>query len=283
LEANPENLNKAYLSELTRTGINRLSIGIQSFRDSDLTFMNRAHNSKQAISSINDAIEIGFKNISIDLIYGIPGMSDDNWIKNMETAASFPINHLSCYSLTVEKGTPLAKMIRKDQTKQPDEDTAAHQFELLMEIAPNFGFEHYEISNLCRDNQYALHNSSYWQNASYLGIGPSAHSFNGKSRRVNKSNNSQYIQAMKKGEVPFEEEILDFKARYNEKILTGLRTKWGIQKSVLDINGLTLNSEFLSQITSLIKQGLMTETRDAFLLTKKGFMFADRIASGLFL
>lgn len=233
LEANPDDLNKEYLNSINNIGINRLSIGTQSFRDEDLTFMNRAHSAQEAINCSKDAFESGIKNISIDLIYGIPGMSDEIWKQHLTIASELPINHLSCYALTVEKNTPLDKLIKKGISQKPDEDLVANQFKILQDFSLESGFDHYEISNLARAGKRAKHNSDYWKGKPYIGIGPSAHSFNGKQRRVNIANNQRYIQSIKTGDCEHEVEEIDQQSRYNELILTGFRTQNGIQISDL--------------------------------------------------
>ncbi len=282
LEANPDDLSKDKLLELKSLGINRLSIGVQSFFDEDLHFMNRAHRADEAMQCIDLAAQSGFDQISIDLIYGTPGLSDSRWIENLRKAASFPINHLSCYALTVEPNTPLAKGIRLGNYLNPEEEQAAHQFEILQKMAPELGFVHYEISNLSRGNQIAVHNSSYWKGNSYVGIGPSAHSFDGKTRRVNEANNTRYIRGLIHGDCPNVLEVIDKKTRYNELVLTGLRTINGINKIALIQLGKESIQYFTKARKNLPDPSIITETETAFTLAPSSWLFADGIASRLF-
>ena len=279
LEANPDDLSDEYLRFLKSAGINRLSIGVQSFFEADLRFMNRAHSANQAVTSVEKAALHGFNQLSIDLIFGTPGLSDKNWQLNLEQAANLPVNHLSCYSLTVESGTPLAKNIRTGKSAGTDEDQSANQFEILQQFAPDLGFEHYEISNLARAGNYARHNTAYWKNVPYLGIGPSAHSFDGVNRRVNVPNNQSYWRAT--GDVPHEIEELTAINRYNEIVLTGLRTKWGIAKQRVMETGESFSLELNTNIRPFIASGEIIETADAFLLNRKCWLRADGIASDL--
>ena len=232
-EANPEDLKDDYLKQLKTFGINRLSIGIQSFRDKDLVQMNRAHDAAQAISSVEQAANEGISSISVDLIYGIPGLSNEAWIEQLNIAAKLPINHLSCYALTVEQGTPLAKMINQGKRKNTDDEQAENHFQLLQKWAPTEGFSHYEVSNLAREGGKAKHNSAYWSGESYLGIGPSAHSFQNNIRRFNIPNNQKYIRSLRDGDAEHEIENLQVHERYNEIVLTGMRTSNGIQKQMI--------------------------------------------------
>jgi len=282
LEANPDDLTLEKLQELKSLGINRLSIGVQSFFQEDLTFMNRAHSSTEAIQCIELAAQTGFDRLSIDLIYGTPGLSDARWIENLRKAADLPVNHLSCYALTVEPKTPLAKGITLGKFLNPDEEQAARQFEIMQQLAPELGFTHYEISNLARNDAKAVHNSAYWEGKPYVGIGPSAHSFNGINRRVNKANNTQYIQSLKMGDCIHELEFIDSKTRYNELILTGLRTQRGIEKIAL----IQLGKEYIQHFAKARKQlsnpEILQETETAFMLNPNQWLFADGIAASLF-
>ena len=282
LEANPDDLTLEKLQELKSLGINRLSIGVQSFFQEDLSFMNRAHNSSEALQCIELAAQTGFDRLSIDLIYGTPGLSDARWIENLEKAASLSVNHLSCYALTVEPKTPLAKGITLGKFINPDEEQAARQFEIMQQLAPQLGFRHYEISNLARKDAKAIHNSAYWDGKPYVGIGPSAHSFNGKNRRVNKANNTQYIQSLRLGDCIHELEFIDTKTRYNELILTGLRTLRGIEKQAL----IQLGKEYIQHFAKARKQlsnpEMLKETESAFVLNPNQWLFADGIAASLF-
>jgi oxygen-independent coproporphyrinogen-3 oxidase len=228
LEANPDDITEQKLQEWKAVGINRLSIGVQSFFEEDLLWMNRAHNAVQAAVSIDLAQKEGFNNLTIDLIYGAPTLTDKNWMKNVEKAVELRIPHLSCYALTVETKTPLEKLIKKKVLANVDADKQARHFELLMVMMKEAGYEHYEISNFAKSGFRSKHNSSYWQGKPYIGLGPSAHSFNGISRQWNISNNALFIQSLLKGVIPFEQEILTHEQQLNEYIMTSLRTLEGL-------------------------------------------------------
>jgi len=288
LEANPDDITKEKLSIWKNIGINRLSIGTQSFIDRDLKFMQRAHNAKQAKKSIILSAKNGFKNISIDLIYGIPNLTDKEWLQNLKIANDLPIQHLSCYALTVEKNTILFHQIKKGKIVAPKDENASKQFEILMDFAKNNDFEHYEISNFCKSNFISKHNSSYWQGKKYLGLGASAHSFNGFSRQWNIANNKKYIDGLNKGILNFEIENLSETDRLNEYIMTGLRTKWGIDLSYVETN-YKKKKELMNKIGNQnpsffeweIKRTLQG-TAFIYKLSDIGKQFADRIASDLF-
>ena len=283
VEANPDDLSKEKCEELFGAGVNRLSIGIQSFSDADLKFMNRAHNSKQAISSVKNARMAGFKNISIDLIYGIKQSEPGQWEKNLDMALNLGVEHLSCYALTIEPRTVLADMIRKEKVAPPDDEKTIAEFEKLMIRAAEGRFEHYEISNFARDKKYSKHNTSYWQRKKYLGIGPSAHSFNGISRQWNISNNQAYIRSLNENIIPFEIEELSESNKFNEYILTSLRTMWGIEILFVEKEfGQIKKEELLKKIQKFINDGMITSSDNNFVLTKEGKFFADRIAAEMF-
>ncbi len=283
VEANPDDLSKEKCEELFGAGVNRLSIGIQSFSDADLKFMNRAHNSKQAISSVKNARMAGFKNISIDLIYGIKQSEPRQWEKNLDMALNLGVEHLSCYALTIEPRTVLADMIRNKKVAPPDDEKTIGEFEKLMIRAAESGFEHYEISNFARDKKYSKHNTSYWQRKKYLGIGPSAHSFNGISRQWNISNNQAYIRSLNENTIPFEIEELSESNKFNEYILTSLRTMWGIEILFVEKEfGQIKKEELLKKIQKFINDGMITSSDNNFVLTKEGKFFADRIAAEMF-
>lgn len=288
LEANPDDILPQKLIAWKEAGINRLSIGVQSFFDTDLHWMNRAHNSVQAERSIQMAYEGGFDNLSIDLIFGTPTLSDENWRCNVEKAIGLQIKHLSCYSLTVEPKTPLEILIRKKKVVPTNSEDQARQFLLLMEWLMNAGYEQYEISNYSLPGMRSRHNSSYWQGKKYLGLGPSAHSFNGKSRQWNVSNNALYIQSLRQNVVPFEIEILTSAQKLNEWIMTSLRTSEGLQLDASLLN--TRIKEIDPGIIELIKmksenyqqQNLLFTAKNALILTNEGKLYADGIAAGLF-
>ncbi|MFY8024698.1 MAG: radical SAM family heme chaperone HemW [Sediminibacterium sp.] len=283
LEANPDDIDEAQLNGWVELGINRLSIGIQSFRDLDLQWMGRAHNANQALNCIKLAQQAGIENISIDLIYGIPGLSDADWSKNIDYAISSGVTHLSCYALTVEPKTALAHKI--NQQSIPDVDAAhqANHFQILQEKIDAAGFEQYEISNFSLPGKRSKHNSNYWSGKHYLGLGPSAHSFNGLSRQWNISNNALYIQSLSKGIIPFELENLTLTQQINEYIMTALRTIEGIQANKINaIAGKLIFDEILLDALPYIKEGLINLQNDRICLSPNGKFMADGIAANLF-
>ncbi len=281
LEANPDDLTEEKLRFLKDTGINRLSIGVQSFRAEDLSLMNRAHTREEAILSLDRAFEVGFQDISLDLIYGIPTSTDAHWLENMEMALRFPIHHLSAYALTIEPKTALAHFIRQGKYPPVDEAMATRQFEMLMDFAQAKGWEHYEISNFALAGKIARHNTAYWQGKAYLGIGPSAHSFNIQSRQWNIANNQTYMKEIEKGCVPAEKEFLDVVTRYNEYVMTGLRTKWGCSLGHIRAYGAGFETFFRKEMRAKIQEGLVVENGTTYTLTQKGKHFADKVASDL--
>ncbi len=283
LEANPDDLTQLKLEELKALPVNRLSIGVQSFHEPDLKLMNRAHTASMARQCVIDAAAAGFENITIDLIYGMPGMSDQSWKENLMFAFSLPVNHLSCYGLTVEKRTALEKMIREGKVMPIDDNALTSHFNILMYEAAQQGFEHYEISNFAKPGFYSRHNSSYWKDHPYIGIGPSAHSYNGASRQWNVSNNTAYVKAINNNEIPAEAEILTTNNRYNEYLMTGFRTKWGVDLNFIrEKFGVTFESDFLEQIVNYINSGDVIDSNKIFILTEKGKLIADKIASDAF-
>jgi len=279
LEANPDDINEEKLTGWKEIGINRLSIGVQSFFEEDLLWMNRAHNAEQAVSSLQLAVKY-FDNITMDLIYGHPLLSDEKWKQNVEKVIALNIPHISCYALTVEPKTPLSKMIKEKKKEDIQQEKQAEQFLLLMEWLENAGYEHYEISNFAKPGFRSRHNSSYWQGKKYLGFGPSAHSFNSESRQWNISNNNTYIESLEKNEIPFEKEILTPSQKANEYIMTSLRTIEG-----LDINKIpeAMSHELKSASKKFIESGKLTLKENKLLLTREGKLFADGIAAHLFI
>ena len=274
LEANPDDISDKTLAGWKEIGINRLSIGVQSFFEEDLKWMNRAHTAQQAIDTLQLAKK-HFDNITIDLIYGTPQLTNEKWEQNVKTAVSLNIPHLSCYALTVENKTPLDKMIRQNKSPDINPDKQSEQFLLLMQWLEEAGYEHYEISNFARPGWRSRHNSSYWQGKKYLGLGPSAHSFNGISRQWNISNNNIYIESIKKGIIPLEKEILTETQKLNEYIMTSLRTAGGLN---LDITG----KEMIDKSQKFIAAGLMKLENNSLVLTREGKLLADGIAAELF-
>lgn len=281
LEANPDDLSKDKLEFYKRLGINRLSVGVQSFRSADLRLMNRAHTPEEAVLALDAAFEVGFEEVNLDLIYGIPTSTDSEWAANMEQAFAFPINHLSAYALTVEPKTALAHFIRKGKYPPVEEAQASRQYDQLMDFAKAKGWEHYEISNFALPGKEAIHNTAYWQGKKYLGLGPSAHSFDGLSRQWNVANNQTYMRALSSGQLPAEREILDVQTQYNEYVMTGLRTKWGCNLNRIKQFGLSYARFFRKEATAILAEGLMIEEQGVYRLTPKGYHFADRIASEL--
>ena len=285
LEANPDDLTDDYLLALRQTPINRLSIGIQSFSDTDLQAFNRAHTAAEATRALDRALHFGFANLSVDLIYGAPTTTAAQWQHNLATLAQLPIAHLSCYALTVEPKTALATMIKKGTAPPLLDDTAVQHWLMLQNWLPAAGFEQYEISNFARNGQYAQHNTAYWQGTPYLGIGASAHSFNGVSRQWNVANNALYINALQNNTILFEKEILTERDRINEYIMTALRTKWGC--ALAHITGMSHDTTTaLAYIKTaaapyIANNWLFCESETLY-LTTQGKLHADAIAADLF-
>ncbi|MBC7774011.1 MAG: radical SAM family heme chaperone HemW [Phycisphaerae bacterium] len=283
LEANPDDLTPEKLRELKNyTPVNRLSIGIQSFAEEDLRWMNRAHTSAHARACLDDALTIGFHDLTIDLIYGSPTTPDAQWAENLRLAFEYGIPHLSCYCLTVEDGTALGTFVRRGQQPPVDEDRAARQFEKLMEAATAKGYEHYEISNFAKPGHYARHNTNYWRSESYLGVGPSAHSFDGVSRQWNVANNAQYINQLSEGKVPFEREVLTSVQRYNEYVMTSLRTMWGTDLEKIRAMNADFVVHFEAEAKSFLEMGVLEKDGQTFRLSRAGKLLADRVAMELF-
>jgi oxygen-independent coproporphyrinogen-3 oxidase len=285
LEANPDDLTTKYLKELRGTPISRFSIGTQSFLDSDLVYMNRAHSAPQADYAIKAAQDAGFSNITIDLIYGTPGLSNTGWKFNLAKIEELQIPHFSAYALTVEDDTVLHRRIAKKLTPPVETEQAAVQFEILMEQAEKMGYEHYEISNLARPGHYAVHNTNYWSGQPYLGIGPSAHSFDGRARRRNIANNALYAKSiLLESQLCYEEEILSPTDRLNEYIMTSLRTMWGCDMGKIRNEwGEDMAGKLLKEGYEFIERGWLIEEHGKLVLTNAGKLFADGIASELFI
>lgn len=284
MEFNPDDIKKEKLNILRAAGINRLSIGIQSFENKDLIFMNRSHNAAEAINSIQLAKECGFDNISIDLIYGVPNQTESIWKKNLQQMFDLQIDHFSAYALTVEPNTKLNYLIKKKKIKPLSESKSENHFKILQEISSEMGYKQYEISNFCRKDKFALHNTSYWEDKIYLGIGPSAHSYNGESRRWNISNNLKYITFINSGEKYFDEEILSINQKYNEYTLTSLRTIWGVSLDYLENNfDKMITSHFKKNSRKWIENENAILENNSLKLTNKGMLFADAISSDLFI
>jgi len=285
LEANPDDLSTDYIKSLRGTPINRFSIGVQSFHDRDLKYMNRAHNAQQADYAIKAAQDAGFTNLTIDLIYGTPGLTDAEWKQNLLQIKNLQIPHFSAYALTVEEGTVLHHAIRTKQSEPVDQEQSAQQFEILMEQAEVMGYEHYEISNLALKDHYAVHNTNYWKGEPYLGIGPSAHSFDGKSRRWNIANNPLYIKnILQDHRLLYEEESLTQVQRLNEYIMTSLRTMWGCDLKKIEKEYGTEALKSIENSSHIFQEkNWLIERNRTLLLTNSGKLFADKIAGELFL
>jgi oxygen-independent coproporphyrinogen-3 oxidase len=280
IELNPDDVNPLYLNGLRKLGINRISLGIQSWRDSDLKMLNRRHDSAQAAAALKDIFNAGFENVTIDLIYGIPGMSTLEWASNLDISFSFDIKHLSAYHLTIEKGTVFGKMLKKGQFTEIDEEESALLFNILIEKAEASGFIHYEISNFGKPGYFSNHNSNYWKQVNYIGLGPSAHSFNGYSRQWNISDLKDYIRKVNSDEPYYEREELDSKARFNEYIMTSLRTMWGIDLEYIEKTFEKEGYDYVVNLSAKFRDyGLMKQDKKNLVLTNQGKMISDNIIS----
>jgi oxygen-independent coproporphyrinogen-3 oxidase len=283
IEANPDDITSEKLIGWQNAGINRLSIGIQSFKKQDLEWMNRAHDTGQALNCIVLAKDAGFTNFSADLIYGTPGLTDEEWKMNVDQLINLEVPHIACYALTVEPGTALKKMIDLNKRTDVNTDQQASQFLLLMKWMKAAGYEHYEISNFSKPGFRSKHNSSYWQGKKYVGIGPSAHSFDGSVRRWNIANNALYIQAIKKDVIPYEEEKLTEVQRLNEYIMTSLRTIEGLDLDVVEkYFSLEKRNIVKNSLGKYYAKNLIVNDNEKLRLTDEGKLFADGIASHLF-
>lgn len=283
LEANPDDLSEERIIELSKSKINRLSIGIQSFFEDDLKMMNRAHNSAEAKKSLEIATKY-FDNISIDLIYGIPGLTNEMWKQNIETALSFGVPHISSYALTVEPKTALKKLIQTGKIAEPKDDVAQEHFQILVDTLQENGFIHYELSNFGKENYFSKNNSAYWLGKKYLGIGPSAHSYDGISRSWNIANNSIYLKEIQADKLPNEIEVLSKEDRYNEYVMTGLRTIWGISlERIKEEFGTDFLNYLLKQAEKFLSDDLLSIEENVLKTTRKGKFLADGIASDLFM
>jgi oxygen-independent coproporphyrinogen-3 oxidase len=283
LETNPDDMNPARLHEWRKAGINRLSIGIQSFFSEDLAWMNRAHNSEQAIRAVEDSKKAGFDNFSLDLIYGTPELTEEKWEFNLQSAISMEPAHLSCYALTVEPKTPLYHLIKMKKSVPVDPEKQASQFLTGSRVLEAAGFEHYEISSFARPGMRSRHNSSYWKSKKYLGLGPSAHSFDGTSRQWNISNNALYIEALNAGRLRYESENLLPRDLLNEYIMTSLRTNEGLDlQHVIEHFGKQKGSMLENNASVYIHSNQMKKKQEKLILTSEGKLFADGIAAALF-
>lgn len=280
VELNPDDISVAYLKTLKENGINRISLGVQSWCDNYLKMLNRRHNSQQASEALENIFNAGFENVTIDLIYGIPGMTAQEWSADLDKTLSSGVKHLSAYHLTIEQGTVFGKMKEKGLLTETDEDESNAQFNILIEKTEKAGFIHYEISNFGKPEFFSIHNTNYWKQVTYLGLGPSAHSFNGYSRQWNVSDLKKYVKAVNKNTPFFEKEELDTKTRFNEYVMTSLRTMWGID---LDYVERVFEKEGYDYVINLsgkfISYGMMKQEKNTLVLTNQGKMISDNIIS----
>ena len=281
-EVNPDDIDENYLKVIKKLGVNRLSIGIQSFFTHDLNLMNRSHDALQA-EQVLELVSKYFKNFSVDLIYGTPGLTNEMWIKNIDTVLKYNTPHISSYALTIEKDTALSHFINKGIVKPVSDKQSQEQFQILVNKLIDVGFIHYELSNFGKPNKFSKNNSSYWNGGLYLGIGPSAHSYNGKTRSWNIANNLKYISSISKGILPSDVEVLTKIDRYNERIMTGLRTMWGVSFIQIEKD---FGEDYLvylkNRSKSFIREGLLVIDAGALIATSKGKFLVDGIASDLF-
>lgn len=282
LEANPDDLTPATVNSLRQTAVNRFSIGIQSFFDDDLAWMNRAHRSAEAEASVKRAQDAGFENITVDLIFGYPLLTDAKWKHNIETVLNLQVPHISAYAMTVEPKTALAALIRNKKYAPLNDQQSAEQFLYLADTLQQHGFDHYEISNYALSGQYSRHNTNYWRGVKYLGIGPSAHSFNGETRQWNVANNARYIQSILQNTIPAELEHLTETDRLNEYTMTSLRTMWGLDLSKLNAIAPGASDELLKAAEEYLEKGWLDKQENTLTLTREGQLYADHIASALF-
>ncbi|MBK8351925.1 MAG: radical SAM family heme chaperone HemW [Saprospirales bacterium] len=285
LEANPDDLTNDYLVQLkNKTSINRLSIGVQSFLEEDLLYMNRAHNAQEAIECIRLAKQHGFHNLSVDLIYGTPSLSDEQWQKNLDVLVDLDIAHVSCYALTIEEKTALHHSIKTKKISAPNDEKTARQFSILMDKMQQHHYNHYEISNFCKEPHFAKHNTNYWKGISYLGIGPSAHSFDGVKRYWNIANNAIYTKKILNNEFANESEVLSKTDSYNEYVMTSIRTVFGVDLSKIKQDfGDDFQHHFLFEVSPFIDNKWIVNTNEIFTLTNSGKLFCDYITTHLFI
>lgn len=282
VEVNPDDINKTYADELKMSGVNRISLGIQSWDNNILKMLNRRHTAGQAEEALRLIQKAGIDNISADLIYGIPGMSSEIWASGLKKTLDHDIKHLSAYHLTIEEGTVFGRMKEEGELQETDEEESERQFAVLLETCSKNGFIQYEISNFCKEGYYSKHNTNYWRRVAYLGLGPSAHSFNGESRQWNVAGLMEYIKKIEKDELPVTFETLDLRTRYNEYIMTSLRTMWGADLDYVEENINKELRDYLSNLsTRFIRYGMMVKKDNTLILTDQGKMISDNIISSL--
>ncbi len=282
IEANPDDINLKYLRELKNIGINRFSMGVQSFIDAELKILNRIHDSQKAEYAIKLIQDNQFDNMNIDLIFGIPNSSKKDWHFNLEKFIDLDIPHLSCYNLTIESKTAIYHQIKTGKLPHPDDDRNAELFLETLDFLSKYEFEHYEISNYAKNNAFAKHNTNYWKGIPYLGVGPSAHSYDGKSRQWNISNNRKYISEINKGILPYEKEILTSRDIFNEYLLTGLRTMWGIDLNILKNLNFDFYNNIKDELLKFVNEGYVESKGSKLKLTRTGKLIADKITASLF-
>ncbi len=282
LEANPDDLTAEKTKELHSLGVNRLSIGVQSFHENDIRWMNRSHNADQSFRSIEYSYNAGIDNFSIDLIFGSPTTSDEQWLNNLSLAHGFGIKHLSCYGLTVEEDTALHHFIKTKKIKPLSDTSLSHQFQLTIDALKSYGYDHYEISNYALPGYISQHNTNYWKRVPYLGIGPSAHSYNGVERSWNVAHNVKYMTQIKENLLPNSHEILSHKDNYNEYVMTGLRTKWGCEVDYISNIGLKYKLHFIKEVQIFVDNGDIMSSEGNYILNSKSLVIADAIISQLF-
>ena len=281
IEVNPDDITAAYVDGMIKAGVNRVSIGVQSLSDPTLRMMNRRHNRKQALAAIELFKKSGISNISADLIYGVPGMKEGEWEESLKTLTGTGIVHLSAYHLTIEEGTPFGEMLREGTLREPEEEESLAQYSSLIEISSREGFIHYEISNFARNNLFAKHNTNYWKQKKYIGFGPSAHSYNGISRQWNISDTEEYIANITSGKPYFEREELDPRTKFNEYIMTSLRTIWGIDLNYVEREFEKEGADYVKNISSrYISYGMMKAKENTLVLTDQGMLISDNIITG---
>ncbi|MDT8400488.1 MAG: radical SAM family heme chaperone HemW [Bacteroidales bacterium] len=282
MEANPDDISRVYARDLKKAGINRISLGIQSWDDNILKFLNRRHSAAMAEEALDDIIASGIENISADIIYGIPGMTQKQWKEGLQKTLNMDIKHLSAYHLTIEKATVFGKMKKAGEIKEIHEGESEKQFNVLTETCRKQGFIQYEISNFCRDGYFSVHNTNYWRQEPYLGLGPSAHSYNGDSRQWNVADLQTYLKSLDQDKIPGTVEILTMKDRYNEYIMTSLRTMWGINLDLVEEKINKESRDYLNNLaTRFVKYGMITKKGNQLVLTDQGKMISDNIISEL--
>ena len=283
IECNPDDLDTNYLKELKQIADFRINLGVQSFQEHELEFLQRRHSVDKSLRVLSGLFNLGFENVGIDLIYGLPGSTLSGLEENLKTAFQFPIRHLSAYHLTIEPQTPFYQQLKNGDFKEISEELSRQQFFLIVEMTQKNGFEHYEISNFAKDGAYSKHNTSYWKGIPYLGVGPSAHSFDGFFRQWNVSGINEYVQEIDQGMVPFEKERLTLRDRFNEYLMVSLRTKWGVDLKELNANFKpVMDAEFTRKIENYLNLGLMKQSEDRIYLSEEGKFLSDSIIMELF-